>query len=404
MQTAIPILGVIGRLRNFVFFVAVFAMFYTLDKPSPVDLAFAGALALCPFVNQKITSNFLLLLLLLSAWILSFIYATLPVLGEVDVPFELVQKTFVALLALAACFSAVSWRTPQFRTFLKVYVASCAVSSVFGIVGFFTGLELLTWDARAKGFVSDPNMFAASLVPGVLICMYLLRDTSRRLVVMALLALILLGLMLAFSRAGVGAVIVCGGIYLIYINRRQPGRLIMAGIAGALALGLLLGLLLEFGGDEFSAKFSDRLTVAKSYDLGREGRYARYERALPIILETPRGIGALQVSKIFVEPIHNIWIGAFLSYGWVAGFAWVSVFFLSVAITIRNQRATADPLPIVLFLCFFSAVLCASLHEGEHWRPLWLFMGLIWGYNLKPAAQRIAAPGPRYPAGARPAQ
>jgi hypothetical protein len=404
MQTAIPIPGAIGRLRNFVFLVAVFAMFYTLDKPSPVDVAFAGALGLCPFVNQKITSKFLLLLLLLSAWILSFTYASLPWLGEVDVPFELVQKAFVALMALAACFTAISWGKPQFRTMLKVYVASCAVSSLFGIAGFFTGLELLTWDERAKGFVSDPNMFAASLVPAVVICMYLLRDTSRRLVVMGLLALILLGLMLAFSRAAIVAMIICSGVYLVYINRHQPGRLIMAGIAGILAFGLLLGLLLEFGGKEFSAKFSDRLTVAKSYDLGREGRYARYERALPIILETPRGIGALQVSKIFVEPIHNIWIGAFLSYGWVAGFAWVSVFFLSVAITIRNQRATADPLPIVLFLCFFSAVLCASLHEGEHWRPLWLFMGLIWGYNLKPAAQRVAVREPRYPAGARPAQ
>ncbi len=382
MDTAMTGQGLMFRVRNFMFFAAVLLMFYTLQKPSPVDMAFVAALGLSPFVNQRVTHNFLLLMLLLTAWTLSFIFASLPWIGEQDIPFELLQKIFVALLALTACFAAMSWRRQHFMTFMKLYVAACAITAVLGIAGFVTKLELLSWDGRAKGLINDPNMYAAFLVPGVLICLYMLREGRHRALWLAGAGLLTVGLLLSFSRAGIGALVVCGGLYIAYVNRRRPARLVLIALVSAMGLVLLLALLLAFGGEDFQKILLDRLTVAKAYDLGREGRYARYLRALPIILENPRGLGVLQVDKIFVEPIHNIWIGAFLSYGWAAGFSWVAMFFLAAAATIRNQRLTSDPLPILLFLCFLSAVLGATLHEGENWRPLWLFLGLCWGCSV----------------------
>ena len=60
--------------------------------------------------------------------------------------------------------------------------------------------------------------------------------------------------------------------------------------------------------------------LAETYDLGQFGRYNRYLLAIPMILQNPLGLGLFEIDKYFPEPIHNIWISAFLNYGWIAGF------------------------------------------------------------------------------------
>ena len=43
-----------------------------------------------------------------------------------------------------------------------------------------TGSEDLTWDGRAKGFLDDPNMYGAFLLPGIIGCMHILARGGRR--------------------------------------------------------------------------------------------------------------------------------------------------------------------------------------------------------------------------------
>ncbi|HMN87927.1 MAG TPA: hypothetical protein PKA74_18360 [Bauldia sp.] len=48
-------------------------------------------------------------------------------------------------------------------------------------------------------------------------------------------------------------------------------------------------------------------------------------------------------------------------------------------------------------LSLIGIVMCASLHEGEHWRHMWLAYGLVWGFNaakFMPEPPRRAAPVP----------
>jgi hypothetical protein len=40
-------------------------------------------------------------------------------------------------------------------------------------------------------------------------------------------------------------------------------------------------------------------------------------------------------------------------------------------------------LPVLLFFCFLSQMLCAFLHQAEHWRHFWMYMGLLWGFNAR---------------------
>ena len=160
-------------------------------------------------------------------------------------------------------------------------------------------------------------------------------------------------------------------------------------VGGLVATGIVLFAFASLTSAEFTAKLLDRLTFAKSYDLGEEGRYHRYMLVLPMIMQNPIGLGVLQLEKIFPEPIHNIWLSSFVNYGWGGGLAWVTLAIGSVVVSIRNYRRTKNEITIALLISLVGIVMCSSLHEGEHWRHMWLLYGLVWGLN---AAYFVATP------------
>jgi hypothetical protein len=214
--------------------------------------------------------------------------------------------------------------------------------------------------------------------------MYMLSQRGRVIVYMPALIWILVGLLASFSRAAIVSFALWGGIYYVVLNRRnllKAGFYALAVIAVVAFAAGLLAVSVE-GLDD---KILDRLTIAKEYDLGHGGRYNRYALAWPIILDNPLGIGIFQLDRIpiFEEPIHNFLISSFLNYGWLAGFAFVTLILFSVAVSFSNYRQTREQLCIALFLAWLAILSCAFLHEAERWRFMWLFTGLIWGVNVR---------------------
>lgn len=385
--------------RNFVFLVAVLAMNYTLMRPSPVDLLYITSFVITLFhitlsPKHEVTRRALLLALLLAAWALSYIVASLPHLGEPNVVFELVAKTFAISIGLIGAFVSMTWNRRRFETFMKVYIVSCVVASILGTIGFLLQTDLLTWDGRAKGLIDDPNMYGSFLIPAVIFCAYFLFRPRRSTVLLIVaLAIVLLGIVLSFSRIAQVATVFCLTAYVVFQNRRRPERLWLM-VGGFVAIGVVLVAVVTLAPSEFSEKFLDRLTIAKSYDVGETGRYTRYLLVLPMILQNPLGLGVLQLEKIFPEPIHNIWLSSFVNYGWLAGFTWIVLVVASVVVSVLNYRRTKDDLTIVLLISLFGIVMCTSLHEGEHWRHLWLLFGLVWGFcalNFRPGTKPAAA-------------
>ena len=372
--------------RDLVFLLGVLAMNYTLMRPSPVDMLFIGSFVitvfhLMLFKKQEVTRRAVHLSLLLGAWAVSYFIASLPHLGEDFVAFELLAKTFAISIGFIGAFVSMSWNQRQFETFMKVYIASCVIASILGTIGFLTQMPLLTWDGRARGLVDDPNMYGSFLIPASVFCAYFLsRGQGSRVVLSGALALVLLGILLSFSRIAVVAALVCFFAYIFFHNRGRPQRLVLI-IGGLIAISIVLFAAASLTSAEFTAKLMDRLTFAKSYDLGEEGRYHRYLLVLPMILQNPIGIGVLQLEKIFPEPIHNIWLSSFVNYGWGGGVAYVTLAVGSVVVSLRNYRRTGNELAIALLIALVGVIFCSTLHEGEHWRHSWLFYGLVWGLN-----------------------
>lgn len=367
--------------RSYVYFLGVIAMNYTWMRPSPVDLIFLSALGLSFLVNQPLRKNFITALAIIMAWVLAYMNASLPYAGDSDVQHELLAKTFVALLAILSAYVASSWRRSDFAAFLTVYLVSTTIAASIGIVAFAIQHPSLTWDGRAMAFIDDPNMFASFLIPGVLAAIYLIKQRQISWWLGTLCALIIAtGITVAFSRIASVALIFVSVSYLIFLNRHHLPvflpKLVIITLIGVLGLVVALSL-----SEEFATKFLERLTFAKAYDLGREGRLGRYLLVLPMIVQDPVGVGVLQLERIFPEPIHNIFLSAFVNYGWLGGFSWLFLFFGSLVACVRAYRLTRSDVPIMLMFSVLGITMCASLHEAEHWRHLWLFLGMAWGFS-----------------------
>lgn len=368
---------VVFSTRNLVFLIAVLAMNYTLMRPSPVDLLFIGSFLislfhLLLFRNRMVTRRSIHLILIVGAWAVSYIVASLPHFREEFVAFELLAKTFAISIAIIASIVTISWSHRNLETFMKVYVASCVIASILGTVGFLIQHPLLTWDGRAKGLIDDPNMYGSFLIPGLIFTSYLIpRVRSAKLLLVGAMGIILLGLLLSFSRIAIVAALFCLFVYIFYQNRRNPRRLIYF-VTGLLISGVALFTFASLTSPEFTEKLLDRLTFAKAYDLGEDGRYGRYLQVLPMIVQDPIGLGVIQLEKIFPEPIHNIWLSSFVNYGWGGGVAWITLAVGTVVVSLRNYRKTHDEVVLVLLWSLIGIVMCASLHEGEHWRQMGL--------------------------------
>jgi hypothetical protein len=367
--------------RNFCFFSAVVAMIYTLLRPSPTDLLICVTAFMCLFVNQRVGVKFFLLLTLLLMRLISIVYPSIPYYDDPDVRFQTLAHIFVYVLALTACWVSSSWDSDDYNRFIRVYVGAATTAAALAMTGFIFQVPFLVWDERGTGFFDDPNMYGAFVVPSVLCCIYVIHHGLGRKIVWVPLALFLtLGVLMSFSRAAsVGMLLATTG-YLTFLNRTNMRRFVPVSLALIIGAAVLFGIA-YYVASEFAPEMLTRLTVAKEYDKGHFGRYSRYALSIPMILDNPKGLGLDQQMKYFPEPIHNIFLSAFLNYGWFGGFVWLSLFASSLINGIANYRFTRNPLAVLLIFCYMGPILSTLLHEGEQWRHLWLFTGLIWGFR-----------------------
>ena len=391
----------ISKTRNFLFFVAVLLMHWTLPRPAPGDIVFMLAFLPSILVNPRVHKQAMVFLLLVCIWGLSVYFSSIDYFGDPAVRFQLFAHTFCMMLTVTSCLVALSWDEDNFLKLMKVYMVACCISAALGVIGFAAHIPLFIWDDRARGLFDEPISFGAFLLPGLFGAMYMLTNRRGFLFPLITMALCVAGVLLSFSRADVVSLIVFAPLYFLVLNRHQLARAIAVLMIGTFIIVVLtLIAFVSFHG--FQDKLMSRLTLAEPYDLGRMGRYARYILAVPLILAHPFGLGMLQIDKIFPEPIHNIFISSFVNYGWLAGVAWIMLTVLSVKVAFQNYHATKSPVVVWLAFSLAAQLPCALLQQVEHWRHLWMFFGLLWGVNAAnfvrrrlPARQAWQAPLPQ---------
>lgn len=382
-----------ARLRTFVFLLAVVAINYTWSRPSPVDIIFFLALLLTPFCKQTLNLRSVMLIALVMIWLFSIYVSSVSLLDKPLVAFQFVALTSVVLIGITSCLVTTGWTERDLKRFVRVYIFATVIAAVIGIFGFVTKNPALTWADRPTAFLDDPDMFGVFLIPGMMGSLFMIAEGRRRPVYAAALLLLSISVVLSFSRAAIVFGFFWSGVCFLFLNRRNlvKASLVALGVAAFVGAACVI---LYLSNDTFAQMIVERSKLAETYDLGQFGRYNRYLLAIPMILDNPLGLGLFEIDKYFPEPIHNIWISAFLNYGWIAGFDWTLLMVLTVQQAWYSWKQSKNTLCLVMLFSWLAIICCAMLHQGERWRFLWLFTGMVWGLNYKnfaPASVESAA-------------
>jgi hypothetical protein len=322
------------------------------------------------------------------------------VIDEEGVALWLITSWYLAFTALF--FAAMLGRNTEAR--LNALVRGCVIGGVIAslaaVIGYSRVIsslnELLLLYDRSRGTFKDPNVLGAFLVFPTLLALQPIisgkfRDAMKGVV---LLGLFVPAILLSFSRAAWGQVVYCSLVVLAltFVTTRSSShrlRLVLLSVTGVVVLAGFIGALLSI--DAVADLFKQRASFVQSYDLGEQGRFARYARGAVMALDQPIGIGPLQFNKYFTEDTHNSFLNAFMSGGWLAGVFYPALVALTLVFGFRMVfvRTPWQQTAIAVFAGYFGVATESFVIDSDHWRHTFLLMGVMWG--LIAASERCKA-------------
>jgi len=390
------------KLRGALIWLIGFSGAFVFIEPSPYEIV--GVVGIAMFAMTGFSLRTALAPLVLLLILLNVGYATSVV--QVSDQTKPVTWVFVsAFLAGTAIFYAgmlglnTQWRL---QLLMRGYLAGALVAAAAAVGGYFHLFggqsDLFVLYSRARGTFNDPNVLGAFLVlPGLLELQRLL--AGRRVIRSGLaLLLMLAAILLSFSRGAWGQFVFSAALLMaltFFTSRssRERLRILLVVALGLVAVVVLVAALLSV--PQVAALFTERATFEQAYDVGR------YLLGADLALENPLGIGPLQFAKYFTEDAHNTFLNAFMSGGWVAGFAYLTLSLVTVAMSSRFLfvRTPWQPIYHAVYAAYVATVAESAIIDIDHWRHYFLLLGVLWG--LMAASRAYLPPAAAYHPAAR---
>jgi len=353
-------------------------------EPAPTDALLAAAAAVAVvagrFDLRRMPSAILALLVLLLA--LNLLSMTEAVaIGDAARFFVITLYMVVFAVWLTTYLNT----TQRMRRVVGAYVVGAATVALLAVLALFVtfpGHNLLTGESatRAQGLFKDPNVFGPFLVPAALI---LLEEALRprllglrRVVSVALLAVLVLGIVFAYSRAAWLnlALGVCVMLAVMAL-RADAGR----SAAGALAL---VATVSAVGGAAIvvtgSASFLQERARIQNYDTER---FSAQRTGVELAEDHALGIGPGQFEHASTVSAHSIYVRVLAEQG-PLGLA-VLVTILGGTLVLAGANAVSGRDAYGVGAAVLLGAWCGLLANGAfvdtlHWRHLWFVAALIW--------------------------
>jgi O-antigen ligase len=364
---------------------------FVLVEPSPYELGFAVLALAFVAARVPVDRGVAPLALLLFLWNLSGAVALVPVLHDRDAVFFTLISIYLAVTAvLFAClFAEHSMR--RLELVRSAYIIAAVIAAMIGILAYFHVLpgsdRFLLGAIRAKSTFKDPNVFGPFLVlPLLLLIDRAMRERVRFVELLAALV-ILLGLLLSFSRGAWANFLLSAAVLMVLLLLTSPtprlrARVIGSGIMAVAAVLVLLAIALSF--DVIDQAFRERANFLNPYDAGPGGRFGRQMEGILGLLESPFGVGPLQFANHWAQDPHNVYLNAIASYGWPGAVAYLLLILSTLWVGFRALLASTpwQPYLVAAFAAFVGTVGEGVVIDTDHWRHFFLMLGIIWGLAI----------------------
>jgi len=176
-----------------------------------------------------------------------------------------------------------------------------------------------------------------------------------------------------------------------WINARAAG---IPDVSIAALIGMALFVVALISIPAVHDMFLERAKAIQPYDIGPGGRFWEQRLALGVILESPNGLGPFEFFRIYGTQQHDVYMQAFLVYGWIGGTAYLALVVVTLA---AGFRASLVPAPWQAYLIAAYAAFVGEAIEGfivdtDHWRHFFLILGVVWGLTAASINLRRSEP------------
>jgi hypothetical protein len=385
--TAAP--GVLALQRALVWLVGVSGAIVFIE-PSPYELMTLIATVIFLATGLRLRLVFMPLLLLLILLNVGYSIGAIPFIETSEVANWIATSWYMAFTVMFFAMVVADDTLARLDMLRRGLIVGAMIASLAALAGYFNlvpgGHDLLTLYERARGTFKDPNVLGAFLIlPALFVLQNVVSDplgkSFRNTIALGIMALAIL---LAFSRAAWGGLIITSAFMLAMMVLTSPSpaqrtRIVVMAMAAVVLVVVLLAVLLSF--DSISEMFQQRASFDQSYDEGRFGRFGRHILGAQMALDLPFGIGPLQFHNYFPEDTHNSYLNAFMSGGWISGISYPALVFITVITGFRYVfvRVPWQRAYLAIFSAFLGTVGESFIIDTDHWRHFWMMLGAMWG-------------------------
>ncbi|MFM9975065.1 MAG: O-antigen ligase family protein [Beijerinckiaceae bacterium] len=381
-----------SSLRNMAVWLLFASGFLVFIEPAPFEIAFLIVTLIFVFTGLRFNAFLLPMTLLL---VLYNIGGGLSLINAIDNPqatWFVVISAYMAVMAIiiACIFSEDTQRRLEWMK--RGYLVAAVLASITGIMGYFDiagTFDLFTRYARAVGTFKDPNVFSTFLVlPLVYTTQAIILGTAKRPLLLAIPLLIMItAVFLSFSRGAwgvtVGALMLSVLLSFLTASANKTRiRIVIIAFSGLALLIIMLAVALQF--DAIRQTFEVRASLNQSYDQGETGRFGNQLRSIPLLLESPNGLGPFRFREYFIDDPHNTFINAFASYGWLGGLSYMALIACTMGVgwKLVFKRTPWQTESIAIWSTLFFLILQGMQIDTDHWRHFYVLVGLTWGLML----------------------
>lgn len=372
----------------FVIYVTVLASSVAFVEPSPHD-ALIGVLALaCIAAGVRFERRFVVLLLLLLFWNVGGLLSLTNVAGREKTIQYTATSIYLAIAALIwACILAESTMA-RMSALRSAYILTAVLAAIAGILGYFNVAGLgafFTQNDRAMGAFKDPNVYAPFLIWPALVLMHRMLVRRIGFLDFGAFALILVALLLAFSRGAWFHFALSSAIMiaLSFLTARRSSTRVRIFAMSALALAATAAFIVFLLSiPAIHQMFEVRAHLIQSYDVGQGGRFRLQEIAITSVLKSINGLGPFEFARLNGLQQHNVYLQAFLVYGWLGGVSYILLVLTTFWVAFRTVFVVTpwQYYAIITLAVFTGEVAESFIIDSDHWRHYFLLLGMIWGF------------------------
>jgi hypothetical protein len=397
------------RLLNFVLFVTVLASAIAFVEPSPHDALMVVLLAMCVGARVRFDRKLVPLLVLLIIWLIGGLLSLIQVADQENAVQYAGTSIYLAIASVMFACLFCDGNLARLVIVRRAYILAALIATAAGYVGFFhllPGSDVFLQDnGRVSATFKDPNVYGPFLIYPLLLLVIGLVTRGVRLVGLIVVAALLGGLFLSFSRGAwthfaVSATAAVVILLAVTPDPRTRYRIVLFGVIAAIAAALLVMAMMSI--DSVREMLIVRAKPIQPYDVGPGGRFWDQRLALGLILDHPNGLGPFEFSRLFGNQQHDVYMQGFLVYGWLGGAAYLTLVLVTLVIGIRAALVPTawQTYLIAAYAAFVGEAAEGLIIDSDHWRHFFLLLGLIWGLTAATINfRRSRYQPPTWPAG-----